>query len=116
MAREGRDARAMIHRVAATVGLALVLAGCSSLVVEESLVEPQNRKMAVVSSYGDGATPRTRFVLLEDEQGRYQPASLGFNDGPIATVVGGTGALIALSAGAEHAASRGPEVFVTQTR
>jgi hypothetical protein len=94
----------MIHRFAVLSTVSLLVAGCNTITVRETVLST-NQRVAMVSAPGDGITPPTNVVLLEQQRGRYTPVATGFAQAPVTAFVAGAGAGIALGAG-NYAAGR----------
>ena len=59
----------------------------------------------MVSTPGDGVSPPTNVVLLEERRGRYVPVATGYAQAPVTAFLTGTGAGAALGIG-NYAAAR----------
>lgn len=78
--------------------LAALLAGCSQMTVHETVLST-NQRLVMVSSPGDGISPPTNVVLLEETPGRLSPVATGFGTAPVPALLTGAVAGIAVGAG-----------------
>ena len=88
----------MTYRFAALGIVGLLIASCNTLTVRETVLST-SQKIATVSNPGDGVTPPTTLVLLENGTGQYVPVSTGFAQAPITAFVAGAGSGIAIGTG-----------------
>ena len=85
------------------LAFSLLGAGCNSMTVREGVLST-NQRVAVVSTPGDGFSPPTSLVLLENRPGRFVPVATGFAPPPVTSFLAGAGAGIALGVGTYGAA------------
>lgn len=103
----------MRPRFAAVGGLALLLAGCNHMVVEEN-VGPGDRRIATIYNGGDGITPQTNIVFFEHRPGHFVPVYTAFSDGPVTSLLTGAGGAIAAAVGPSFAAKGSVVRFIGQ--
>ena len=103
------------HHTAALGALGLLLAGCNTMTVRETVLST-NQRVAMVSNPGDGVTPPTNLVLLEGKPGHFVPVAAGFGQAPATAILTGSAGGIAIGAGAYGAARvvRAPVTNVVQ--
>ncbi len=93
----------MESRVAIVCALVLMVAGCNTMTVRETVLST-NQRIAMVSNPGDGVSPPTNVVLFERRPGRYTPVAAGFAHAPVTAFL--TGAGVALGIGAHGTRTR----------
>lgn len=96
----------MRRGIVAIAGLSVLTSACNGLTVQEAALSTRQR-IAMVSSAGDGVSPPTTLVLMEDRPGRYVPIATGFAQAPVTAFVAGAGAGIALGIGTYGAGRAG---------
>ncbi|KFG66822.1 hypothetical protein [Microvirga sp. BSC39] len=92
-------------RIAAVCLLGFLVSACNTMTVRESVLST-NQRVAMVSNPGDGVTPPTNVVLLEERPGRYTPVAAGFAQAPVTAFLNGAGAGVALGIGAHGTKTR----------